>query len=431
MSLFRALRHRNFSLFIAGQAISLTGTWMQRIAMSWLVYRLTGSVFLLGLVGFVGQLPTLLLAPFAGVVADRLNRHRIIVITQALAMLQALALAVLVLSGTIEVWHIMVLSVFLGIVNAQDMPARQSFLLEMVGNKDDLGNAIALNSSVVNAGRLLGPSIGGLIIAAAGEGMCFLFNAVSYGAVITALLLMRLPARQANPRAKRVLHELAEGFRYAFGFAPIKSILLLLGLVSLVGMPYTVLMPVFARDILRGGPHTLGFLMGSAGVGALGGALYLASRKSAIGLGSWVARASAIFGAGLIVFSFSRRLPLSYAAVCVAGFGMMVQMASSNTLLQTITDDNKRGRVMSFYTMAIMGIAPFGSLLAGSLAQWIGAPHTLLFGGISCCAGALLFARRLPEFHKALRPIYSGLGIIPETVPGIQAATDIAGQTEE
>ena len=401
--ILRALRHRNYRLFFTGQGISLIGTWMQRIAMGWLVYRLTNSAFLLGLVGFTGQLPIFLLTPFAGVLADRLNRHRMLVVTQTLAMIQAFILAALILRGTILVWHIVSLSIFLGLVDAFDMPVRQSFLVEIVENREDLGNAIALNSSIVNSARLLGPSLAGILIAYVGEGVCFLLNAVSYLAVIASLLAMKIVTRSMEARKADILHGVKEGFSYAYGFLPIRSVLLLLSLVSLLGMPLTVLMPVFARDVLHGDSHTLGFLMGASGMGSLVGAAYLASRRNILGLEKWTVLASGIFGAGLIVFSLSRNFFLSLLLMFTTGFGMLVQMASGNTLLQAVVDEDKRGRVMSLYTMAFRGMVPFGSLLGGSLANRIGAPATVLIGGAACVLGALLFARRLPSMTKRIR----------------------------
>jgi MFS family permease len=424
----RALHHRNYRLFFTGQSVSLIGTWMTRIATSWLVYRLTGSALLLGLVGFAGQIPSFLLAPFAGVLIDRWDRHRLLVVTQILAMLQSAALAALTLAGVINIWHVLALSLFQGVINAFDMPARQSFVVEMVEKREDLPNAIALNSSMVNAARLLGPSIGGVIIAAVGEGWCFTLDAVSYLAVIASLLLMRLAPR--SPRVKsreaRMLQELRAGWAYVSGSPPIRSILLLLALVSLVGMPYTVLMPVFASKILHGGPHTLGFLMAATGVGALSGAVFLANRRSVVGLGRVVPMMSALFGAGLIGFSLSRTLWLSLPLLMVTGIGFMVQMSASNTLLQTLVDDDKRGRVMSFYTMSIMGVTPFGSLMAGSLAHRFGAPHTLLIGGIGCILAAAWFASLLPKLRERVRPIYIEKGILPlMAAEGINAATQL------
>jgi MFS family permease len=416
-STFRSLQYRNYRLFFGGQSISLIGTWIQRLATPWLVYHLTGSAFLLGLVGFAGQIPTFLLAPFTGVLTDRWNRYRILMGTQIAAMIQAFLLAGLYLSGHIQVWHIIVLSIFLGCVNAFDIPARQSFVVEMIERREDLSNAIALNSSMVNGARLLGPSIAGLLIVFAGEGICFLLNGVSYLFVIASLLFMKVTPRIIVSKNTAVLKDMKEGFSYAFGFAPIKYILLLLTLVSLMGMPYTVLMPVFAKEILHGDSHTFGFLMGATGLGALTGALYLASKKSILGLGKLIPIASAVFGFGLITFSVSRFLSLSVVLLVITGFGMMLQMAASNTILQTIVDDDKRGRVMSLYTMAFMGTAPFGSLLAGSLADLIGSPNTILAGGIACVSGAIIFARKLPELRKTIRPIYIKMGVIaPETL---------------
>ncbi|MBN2413270.1 MFS transporter [candidate division KSB1 bacterium] len=423
--IFRSLRYRNYRLFFAGQSLSLIGTWLQRIAMPWLVYSLTDSAFLLGVVGFAGQIPTFLLAPFAGVLTDRWNRYHILIATQVLAMIQALILAALFFSKTIDVWHIIFLSVMLGCINAFDIPARQSFVVEMVEKKEDLGNAIALNSSMVNGARLLGPSIAGVLIASVGEGFCFLLNGVSYLFVILSLLLMKVKSPEWETKKIEVFKELKEGFNYTFGFAPIKAIILLLGLISLMGMPYAVLMPVFAREILHGGPHTFGMLMGASGIGALIGAFYLASRKSVLGLGKVIPLSAGVFGIGLVIFSLSRVFILSLILMIITGLGMMLQMASSNTILQTIVDDDKRGRVMSFYTMAFMGTAPFGSLLAGSLASIWNAPYTLMIGGILCVLGALLFATKLAELRKTAHPIYVRLGIITEVATGIQTATEL------
>lgn len=425
--IFRALSHRNYRLFFSGQGISLIGTWMTRVATSWLVYKLTGSALLLGVVGFSGQIPSFILAPFAGVLIDRWNRHRLLVVTQILAMIQSLALAALALSGYIEIWHVIALSAFQGFINAFDMPARQSFVVEMVERKEDLANAIALNSSMVNAARLLGPSIGGVIIAAVGEGWCFLLDGISYIAVIASLLAMKLtPAMVKAVKKSSVFQQFSEGWRYVYGFSPISYTLLLLAFVSLVGMPYTVLMPIFANEVLHGGPHTLGFLMAASGVGALGGAFFLASRKSVLGLGTLVPLMAALFGAGLIAFSFSRVIWLSLILMVITGLGFMVQMAGSNTLIQTLVQEDKRGRVMSFYTMAFMGTAPFGSLLAGSLAERIGAPNTLLIGGIGCIAAALWFARALPALREIVRPIYIEKGILPEMQTGIMSTVELS-----
>lgn len=413
-SILRSLKYRNYRLFFSGQSISLIGTWIQRIATPWLVYHLTGSAFLLGVVGFAGQIPTFLLAPFAGVLTDRWNKFHILVATQVAAMLQALLLALLYFTGTIAIWHIVLLSILLGCINAFDVPARQSLVIQMVDRKEDLGNAIALNSSMVNGARLLGPSIAGMLIAFMGEGVCFLINGLSYIFVIVFLLMMRLNASNGKRKNEHVLTELKEGFRYTFGFTPIKYTILMLALVSFMGMPYTVLMPVVAKEILHGGSHTFGFLMGASGLGALIGALYLASRKNAVGLGRLIPKAAITFGVGLILFSLSRHVWLSLVLMVFVGLGMMLQMASSNTIMQTVADDDKRGRVMSFYTMAFMGTTPFGSFLAGSFAKIIGATNTILLGGVACIIGAIVFIYKLPKFRAAIRPVYIKLGYLPK-----------------
>ncbi len=421
----RSLRHRNYRLFFGGQGISLIGTWMQQIALGWLVYRLTDSAFLLGIVGFAGQIPTFILAPLAGVLADRFNRHHIIILTQTLALIQAAILSVLTLTNTIQIWHIIILSVFIGIVNAFDMPTRQSFVVDIVDDKNDLPNAIALNSSMFNAARLVGPTIAGIMISLLGEGLCFLLNAISYIAVIVALLMMHLASKEVIIKKENVLKNLKDGLRYAYKSKPIKVLLLFLGLVSLTGGPYTVLMPIFAKDILKGNANTLGLLFGAVGVGALTGAIYLASRKSILGLGRWIAISAALFAVGLMLFSFSQNLIFSLVLMVLTGFGMMVQMASTNTLLQTLVDDNKRGRVMSLYVMAFMGTAPIGSFVAGTLANNIGAPLTVLTGGFLCLAGTIIYALYLPSLRKHIRPHYIKLGILPEVSKGLQSATHL------
>lgn len=418
--IFRSLRYRNFRLFFSGQLISLIGTWMQTIAMSWLVYRLTNSAFILGLVGFFSQIPAFLLTPFAGVLIDRWNRHRILVITQTLSMLQAFVIAFLVIKGVVAVWHIIFLSLLLGLINAFDIPTRQSFIIDMVEKKEDLANAIALNSSMFNLARLIGPSIAGILIAVVGEGMCFLFNGISFLAVIIALLAMKNIPKGLKSKRSNILEELKEGVKYVFGFIPIRFILLLLSLISLVGMSYAVLMPVFARNILGGGPHTLGFLMGSIGLGALFATIYLASRTTVLGLVKIIAIATSIFGMGLVFFSFSSTLWLSLIILFITGFAMMVQMASSNTILQTIAEDDKRGRIMSFYTMSFMGVAPFGSLIAGILASKIGAAYTVTIGGFACLLGAVVFASKINLFREKIHPIYVKLGFFPQVTPSIK-----------
>ncbi len=386
---------------------------MTRLATSWLVYRLTGSAFLLGVVGFAGQIPTFLFAPFAGVWIDRLDRRQVLLVTQILAMIQSLALAILTLARHINIQEIVWLSAFQGLINAFDMPARQAFLVQMVDDKQDLGNAIALNSSMVNLARLVGPSLAGVVIAVSGEGFCFMIDAISYIAVIASLAAMRLPSAIVKPTVDSMLAQLKEGWAYVSGFAPVRTILLLFATVSLMGWPFTVLMPIFAGKILRGGPHTLGFLMGAIGIGALVSAISLALRKSVLGLGRMIPIATACLGVGLVLFGLSRILWVSLALMLVCGFGMMQQMAASNTIIQTIVEDSKRGRVMSFYAMAFVGMAPFGSLLAGVLANAIGAPRTVMLSGVCCVAGAAWFATQMPTIRKLIRPIYVDLGILP------------------
>jgi MFS family permease len=426
---FRSLQYRNYRLFFSGQSISLIGTWMQRIAMPWLVYHMTGSALLLGVVGFAGQIPAFLLSPVAGVLTDRWNRYRVLLVTQIISMIQAFILAWLCLAGLIEIWHIVVLSIVLGCVNAFDVPSRHSFVIDMVEKKEDLGNAIALNSLMFNGARLIGPSIAGVMLASTGEGVCFLLNAVSYIFVIISLLMMKLKKKELKKKQSEILKELKEGLNYTFGFPPIKHLIFLLGIVSLMGMSYSVLMPVFAKEVLHGGSHTYGFLMGAAGFGALLGAFFLASRESVLKLGRIVPAAAILFGSGLIMLSFSRVFAISLILMVFIGLGMMLQTAASNTIIQTITEDDKRGRVMGFYTMAIMGTAPFGSLMAGGLAKVIGTPATILAGGIASIIGALFFFRKLPELKILVRPIYVKMGIIPEVAVGIQTASEQSAET--
>ncbi|MGC9225172.1 MAG: MFS transporter [Terracidiphilus sp.] len=424
---WRALRHRNFRLFFFGQSISLIGTWMTRIATAWLVYRLTHSALLLGTVSFAGQIPTFLLAPFAGVWIDRLNRRQVLVWTQALAMVQSLALAVLTFSGHITIHWILFLSAMQGTINAFDMPGRQSFMVQMVESRADLGNAIAINSSMVNLARLIGPSLAGMLIAATSEAWCFLADGISYIAVIVSLLMMRVDVPAPARKTTSTLHEMKEGWSYVSGFLPIRTILLLFALVSLMGMPFVVLMPVFAATVLHGGPHTLGFLMGAMGVGALVSALSLAARRSVRGIIRMIPIAAAVFGLGLVGFGLSHVYWLSMAMVMVAGAGMMQGMAGSNTIIQTLVSEDKRGRVMSFYAMAFVGMAPFGSLLAGTMAHaipatrlWVvdgplltGAQWTVVINGFAVVLGAIWFFTQLPALRVVVRPIYQQMGIIP------------------
>ncbi len=410
---WRALRHRNFRLFFGGQSISLIGTWMTRVATSWLVYRLTRSSLLLGTVGFAGQIPTFLLAPLAGVIVDRIDRRKVLVWTQALAMLQSLVLAWLTLSHRINIPEVLFLSATQGVINAFDMPGRQSFMIRMVEDRADLSNAIAINSSMVNTARLVGPSLAGLLIAATSEGWCFLVDGVSYIAVIASLLMMRV-AHDTQPQQRAtMMAQLRQGWIYVAESVPIRSILLLFALISLMGWPFMVLMPVFAAQVLHGGAHTLGFLMGAVGVGSLTSALLLVVRRSVRGLLKIIPIGAAIFGAGLISFGFSHHLWLSMIMMFVTGFGMMQGVTTSNTILQTLVDEKMRGRVMSYYTMAFVGMAPFGSLLAGALAHAIGAPRTVIISGIACILGSLWFWSRMASIRVVMRPIYQRLGIVP------------------
>jgi MFS family permease len=400
-------------LFFSGQSVSLMGTWITRIATSWLVYRLTNSALLLGLVGFCGQIPTTLLAPFAGVAVDRVNRHRMLVWTQVLSAAQSAALAALAFTGTITVGWILFLQIVQGIINAFDTPARQAFVVEMIEDRADLPNAIALNSTMVNGSRIIGPSIGGVIIAGFGEAWCFTIDAISYLAVIASLLAMRLRPKETRLVEASLFDDLRDGYRYVSGFAPVRTVLLLLALVSSMGMPYTVLMPAMASTVFHGGPHTLGFLMTASGAGAVVGALYLASRRSVLGLGRVMVMATLAFGVALVVFGASRALWLALLVLPFAGAGFMVEMASTNTILQTITEERLRGRVMAFYTLAFLGTAPIGSLLAGVVADRIGAPATIVGGGFVCVAGGVWLALKLPSIRQLVRPIYVERGILP------------------
>ncbi|HXU16432.1 MAG TPA: MFS transporter [Terriglobales bacterium] len=407
---FRALRHRNFQLFFGGQLISLIGTWMQSVAQSWLVYRITHSSLLLGSVGFAGQFPVFLAAPLGGIVADRYNRQRVVIGTQVASMLLAFALALLTLTHRVTVREIFWLAALLGVVNAFDIPGRQSFLVEMVG-KEDLINAIALNSSMFNGARIIGPAIAGLLVAKIGEGWCFLVNAVSYIAVILGLFMMRVTLRNQRPQGSPIAHVM-EGFRFVQKTAPIRAILLLLGLVSLVAMPYTVLMPIFADKILHGGARGLGILMGATGVGALLGALTLATRTGVYGLGRWITFSCGGFGISLIAFAVSRNFWLSTILLVPVGFCMMLQMSSSNTLIQSMVPDHLRGRVMSVYSMMFMGMAPFGALFGGAVADRLSAPIAVSIGGVAALGGAAIFGLRLPSLRVEARRLIVAQGMV-------------------
>jgi MFS family permease len=468
--ILRSLHHRNFRLFFIGQGISLIGTWMQQVAMGWLVYKMSTALageatpevqnaeaaFRLGLVTFASQIPSFLLIPFIGVFLDRWNRHRVVVTTQVLAMIQAGLLTMLVFAGLIEFWHIIVLSVFSGCVNSFDMPGRQAFLPEMLETKEDLSNAIALNSSLFNGARLVGPMLAGFLIALVGMAMCFLLNALSYVAVIIALLSMHISPRQRHRHRTRVLQGMKEGFLYAFGFPPIRAIILLIALLSFVGIPYTALMPIFADRLHSQGPFTLGFvtdlcgqfgvdldeilnqasviyalLLTSSGIGALTGAVYMASRPGVLGLGIRIAAACLAFALGLVAFSQSTHLWLSMLLLLVMSLSIMITMAGCNTILQTIVEDDKRGRVMSIYTMAFMGMSPLGSLLVGWLASQIGTRRAILFCGLCCVVVGLVFARRLGSLRARIRPIYIQKGILTPEAPAMEPTAEMVLPLEE
>jgi MFS family permease len=435
----RALRHRNFQLFFSGQLISLIGTWMQTVAQSWLVYRLTGSGLLLGAVGFSSQIPVFLVAPIGGIVADRANRQRVVIATQTASMILAFILAALTLSHKIQVWHVFVLAALLGVVNAFDLPGRQSFLVDMVG-KEDLMNAIALNSSMFNGARVIGPAVAGILVARIGEGWCFFANAVSYIAVIIGLLMMNVHAPARVSSKTPPLQHIIEGFNFVRRTAPIRSLCILLGLVSAVGMPYSVLMPIFADRILhRGGQELasligshdlgavrLGILMGSSGVGALLGALTLAMRSGVKGLGRWVAVCCAGFGVSLILFAFSTSFWLSVFLLLPVGYFIMLQMSSSNTLIQVMVPDVLRGRMMAVYSMMFMGMAPIGALLGGALADRLGAPLTVAIGGLASVAGALWFERQLPKIRVEAREL-----IIAQSMAGGEPVEEMTARVVE
>lgn len=440
-ALGRALAHRNYRLFFGGQGISLIGTWMTRVATYWLIYRLAAQEpgWLLGLAGFAGQAPTFFLAPVSGAIVDHSERRRLLLLTQALSLVQSALLAVVAFLATPEsswaVPSILVLALFQGIINAFDMPARQAFLVEMVTRREDLPNAIALNSSLVNGSRLVGPPLAGLLISslpAHGEAWCFLIDAASYLAVLAALAAMQVTPRSRSAERPPLWQSMQAGWRYAFGFAPIRAILLLSALVSLMAWPYAVLLPIFAARLQpQAGAQAYGFLSAAAGVGALGGALYLASRRSVVGLGRLLVLATLLLGSSLIAFALSPFYPLALVLLFFVGLGMMVQMAASNTILQTIVDEDKRGRVMSLYSMAFLGMTPFGSLLAGTLAAWWDAAVAVVLGGAACLVGALIFACNLPQLRRHIRPVYQRLGILPEVAQGLKEAAELSRAPQE
>ncbi len=412
---WRALRHRNFQLFFVGQGISVMGNWMTRLATSWLVYRLTHSVLMLGIVAFAGQIISFALGPVAGVWVERLNRRKLLVCTQAAGAVQSLALAALTLTHVITLWQVIALTAVQGLINALDMPGRQSFLIQMVEDRDDLSNAIAINSSMANSARLLGPALAGLIIAATNEGWCFLIDGVSYIAVIASLLAMRITPSERRRHTATMLQQIREGWDYVSTFRPVRTHLLLVAFGSLMGYSYTVLLPIFAAQVLHGGASTLGWLTGASGVGALTSALSLTLRKSVVGLTRMVQIASATLGASLILLGLSRTLWISLILMALVGFGLMQTSAACNTIIQSLVPDDKRARVMSYYTMAFAGAAPFGSLFAGILAHRIGAPHTVFVTGTCCLLAAVWFTLELPKIRPIMRPVYQRAGLLPAT----------------
>jgi MFS family permease len=423
--MFRALRHRNFRLYFFGQGISLVGTWMQQIGEVWLAYRLTNSAFYLGVVGFASQIPIFLLAPVAGVWADRVNRHRLLILTQTLEMIQAFALAALTLTHHITLSGLIILSVLGGIIDAFDIPTRQSFVIHMVEQRADLANAIALNSSLVNAARLAGPSIAGLLIAAVGEGWCFMINGVSFFAVLFSLLVMRVHLASDPRQPLSVRTQLWQGWTYILRFQPIAILLTMLAALSLITSGNSVLIPIFATRVLRGGPHTLGFLMAGSGLGALVAALALAARRTVLGLGRWIGVSAGLLAGALFAFSWSSVFWVSWLAIGVAGFAMMSSTASINTVLQTIVDEDKRGRVMSFFATAFIGMAPIGNLVSGWVADHFGAPATVRALSLICAISTAIFFIMLPRLRRFVRPVYIKLGILPEVATGLRAASSL------
>lgn len=410
----RAFRYRNYRLFFYGQSLSIIGNWVQQVAMSWLVYRLTGSAWLLGVTGFAGQIAVFLFAPFGGLWADRFDRRKLLIVTQATAMVLAFALSALTYAERVEVWHVIVMATLFGFVLAFDAPIRSSFTPEMVPSRQDLPGAIAINGGMQNGGRMVGPAIGGLLLAVTSEAFCFLMNGISKLAIILSLVMMSImPQPKISPKA-RIWASFKEGAAYAWNLMPIRWLLPMVALVSFMVTPYLTLMPIFAAEIFAGGADTLGFLIGAAGLGGVIGVFFLASRQSVRGLARWTAIAAALSGAAMIGFSYSRLLPLSLALMAIAGFGVIVTAMSVNMIMQTIVEDEKRGRVISFFTMSFLGMHPLGSLAAGALAAWIGAPHTLAIGGLCAVIGACVLWRKLPLVREHIRPIYTRLGISNE-----------------
>jgi MFS family permease len=405
LTLGRSLSGRNYQLYFFGQLVSLIGTWMQQLALSWLTYKLTNSPFMLGAVAFVGTAPSILLSPFAGVLSDRFNRHKLLIFTQCSSMILAFVLAALALTGHIQLWQIIIIGVLTGLVNAVDMPVRQAFVVDLVHSRNDLPNAIALNSSLMNLTRLLGPAIAGAVIAMFGEGVCFLANGLSYLGVIAALMAMRFPKPIVNEApAHGIRRHIKEGFEYAFNYFPIRSLLIISAISSLAVMPLSTLMPALVKDTFHGGPATLGYLMSASAIGSLVGTVMLASRDSLKGIGRQIVVAMVLFSVAMMLFAFNRSFIAALVLLALIGFGTMFQMSASNTLLQTLVEDDKRGRVMSLYSMCFMGMMPMGSLLAGSLASAVGAGVTIFISGVVCLMVAGWLAGALPALRDKALP---------------------------
>jgi MFS family permease len=420
--MFRALRHRNYQLFFAGQSVSVIGTWMGRVAINWLVYRLTGSAAMLGVVAFAGAIPAFVLTPISGTVVDWFDRYRVLLISQMVLGLIALALGTLVVTGNEAVWSVILLAMLMGVARAFDIPARQALVVNLVDDREDLSNAIALNSTMINGAKLIGPMIAGVVIAAVGEGVLFLADGFSYVFVIAAMLAMRMPNRHRPKRDRAFLAHFVEGWQYARQSVPIRSLLMLMAMVSLLAVPYMVLLPIFADQVIGGGATTLGFLTASAGAGAVVAGMYLASRRNVLGLGRVIGLGAGLFGAALIGFSLVNQLWMAMLLLPFAGFGMMTVMAGTNTALQTLVDDDKRGRVMAFFTMAFMGAAPIGNLVAGVVAEYLGVQWTVAIGGGACIVSACWFATVLPAIRAAARPILIEQGLI--AAESVRAAAD-------
>jgi MFS family permease len=409
---FRALRHASYRRYFAGQGLSMIGTWMQQVAMGWLVYRLTGSAWLLGVVAFCGNAGILLLGTISGVVADRVDRRRAIYLTQGLLALQATTLAVVVATGVVEPWHLVLLALWQGIANAFDIPLRQALLVHLVKGREDLANAIALNSFVVNAARVVGPALAGVLVAITTEAVCFALNALSFVAVFAALSGIAFPADADRPADAGWRESWIEGLRYVIGFAPARALLSLVAVLAWTIIPYISLMPVYAKDVYGGGPQTLGLLLASGGAGALLATLYLAGRRNVLDLLAVIVTAAAASGIALAAFAYLRYLPLAVPLIVVFGGAVILAAAASNTILQTIVDDRLRGRVAAFYMLSFLGVAPLGNLAAGALAARIGVPATFLLNGLVALVASFVFMRSLPALRDAVRPVYEKLGLI-------------------